>query len=118
MPKNSTATSVQSRVKDILANQPCLPLTSNKRANSRLFDPFRSCTAKVSPKFAIQTVILVNFFSLTIGCGKYALVCGFPPEYCEFGSSLTRCKEWLKEEHPVLYDRYYSDGDRSLLDLS
>ncbi|KIM61460.1 hypothetical protein SCLCIDRAFT_1215913 [Scleroderma citrinum Foug A] len=39
----------------------------------------------------------------------YCEVCGFPPEYCEFGSSLTRCKEWLKEEHPALYNRYYSD---------
>ncbi|KAL4063474.1 translation initiation factor SUI1 [Scleroderma yunnanense] len=39
----------------------------------------------------------------------YCQVCGFPPEYCEFGASLTRCKEWLKEEYPTLYDQYYSD---------
>jgi len=38
------------------------------------------------------------------------LVCSFPLEYCEFGSSLTRCKEWLKEENPDLYDKYYSEG--------
>lgn len=37
-------------------------------------------------------------------------VCTFPLEYCEFGSHITKCKEWLKEEHPDLYDRYYSDG--------
>lgn len=37
-------------------------------------------------------------------------VCSFPLEYCEFGSSLTRCKEWLKEEHPSQFDKYYSDG--------
>ena len=37
-------------------------------------------------------------------------VCTFPPEYCEFGSSLTRCKEWLNESHPDLYPKYYSDG--------
>ncbi|KAF5380828.1 hypothetical protein D9615_003940 [Tricholomella constricta] len=39
----------------------------------------------------------------------YCSVCSFPPEYCEFGSSLTRCKEWLKENHPDLFDKYYSD---------
>ncbi|KAI6042254.1 eukaryotic translation initiation factor 1-like protein [Pisolithus marmoratus] len=39
----------------------------------------------------------------------YCQVCSFPPEYCEFGSSLSRCKEWLKESHPALYDKYYSD---------
>ncbi|KAH7887242.1 translation initiation factor SUI1 [Phlebopus sp. FC_14] len=39
----------------------------------------------------------------------YCQVCTFPPEYCEFGSSLTRCKEWLQEAHPQLYDKYYSD---------
>ncbi|KJA29690.1 hypothetical protein HYPSUDRAFT_126647 [Hypholoma sublateritium FD-334 SS-4] len=39
----------------------------------------------------------------------YCEVCSFPLEYCEFGSSLTKCKEWLKEEHPDLYDKYYSE---------
>lgn len=39
------------------------------------------------------------------------LVCTFPLEYCEFGSSLTRCKEWLQGEHPQLFDKYYSDGE-------
>ncbi|TFK43133.1 translation initiation factor SUI1 [Crucibulum laeve] len=39
----------------------------------------------------------------------YCSVCTFPPEYCEFGSSFTRCKEWLKEDHPDLFDKYYSD---------
>ncbi|RDB19945.1 Translation machinery-associated protein 22 [Hypsizygus marmoreus] len=40
----------------------------------------------------------------------YCAVCSFPPEYCEFGSSLTRCKEWLKENYPDLYDKYYSEN--------
>lgn len=40
-------------------------------------------------------------------------VCTYPPEYCEFGAHLTKCKEWLKEEHPNLFDKYYSDGDSS-----
>jgi len=39
----------------------------------------------------------------------YCNVCSFPLEYCEFGSSLTRCKEWLKDERPDLYDKYYSE---------
>ena len=33
-----------------------------------------------------------------------------PVEYCEFGSSLTRCKEWLKEENEALYNKFYSEG--------
>ncbi|KAF8886934.1 translation initiation factor SUI1, partial [Infundibulicybe gibba] len=40
----------------------------------------------------------------------YCAVCTFPVEYCEFGASLTRCKEWLQEEHPKLFDVYYSEG--------
>lgn len=44
-----------------------------------------------------------------------SLVCSFPPEYCEFGSSLTRCKEWLKENHINLYDKYYSEGKQLVL---
>ncbi|PVG01566.1 density-regulated protein DRP1 [Serendipita vermifera] len=39
----------------------------------------------------------------------YCEVCGFPPEYCEFGSHLTKCKAWLEDEHPDLFLRYYSD---------
>ena len=42
---------------------------------------------------------------------SFFLVCTFPLEYCEFGSSLTRCKEWLQGEHPQLFDKYYSDGE-------
>jgi hypothetical protein len=40
----------------------------------------------------------------------YCEVCTFPLEYCEFGSSFTRCKEWLRDEHSDLFDKYYSDG--------
>ncbi|KAH7918473.1 hypothetical protein BV22DRAFT_1024526, partial [Leucogyrophana mollusca] len=36
-------------------------------------------------------------------------VCTFPVEYCEFGSSLTRCKEWLSEDNPTMFDKFYSD---------
>ncbi|KAF8916704.1 translation initiation factor SUI1 [Mucidula mucida] len=39
----------------------------------------------------------------------YCSVCTYPPEYCEFGERITRCKEWLEEEHSDLYAKYYSD---------
>ncbi|KAJ7937040.1 translation initiation factor SUI1, partial [Mycena leptocephala] len=39
----------------------------------------------------------------------YCAVCTFPLEYCEFGARLTRCKEWLKDEHLDLFDKYYSE---------
>jgi hypothetical protein len=38
------------------------------------------------------------------------LVCTFPPEYCEFGNSISKCKEWLQAQRPDLYEKYYSDG--------
>jgi hypothetical protein len=37
-------------------------------------------------------------------------VCSYPVEYCEFGSSITRCKEWLHGAHPALYNKYWSEG--------
>ncbi|QRV88172.1 translation initiation factor SUI1 [Ceratobasidium sp. AG-Ba] len=39
----------------------------------------------------------------------YCSVCSLPPEYCEFGSSVSKCKAWLQEEHPELFDKYYSE---------
>ncbi|KAI0734414.1 density-regulated protein DRP1 [Fomitopsis betulina] len=39
----------------------------------------------------------------------YCGVCTFPVEYCEFGSHLTKCKEWLHETHADLYEKYYSE---------
>ncbi|KAJ3815130.1 translation initiation factor SUI1 [Lentinula aff. lateritia] len=39
----------------------------------------------------------------------YCGVCTFPVEYCEFGSSLTRCKEWLHDHDLEAYSKYYSD---------
>ncbi|KAH9077011.1 density-regulated protein DRP1 [Lactarius deliciosus] len=39
----------------------------------------------------------------------YCGVCTYPPEYCEFGNSLSKCKEWLQAQHPDLYEKYYSD---------
>jgi hypothetical protein len=39
-------------------------------------------------------------------------VCTFPLEYCEFGSSFTKCKEWLNGTNSDLYDKYYSEGEQ------
>ncbi|KAJ3734243.1 translation initiation factor SUI1 [Lentinula guzmanii] len=39
----------------------------------------------------------------------YCGVCTFPVEYCEFGSSLTRCKEWLQEHDLERFNKYYSE---------
>ena len=47
---------------------------------------------------------------LNLYCVLVHAVCGFPPEYCEFGSSITRCKTWLEQTHPDVYPEYYSEG--------
>ncbi|KAG8922205.1 hypothetical protein FRC01_014337, partial [Tulasnella sp. 417] len=39
----------------------------------------------------------------------YCQICSFPPEYCEFGSSASKCKVWLKDAHSELYEKYYGD---------
>ncbi|KAI0068529.1 density-regulated protein DRP1 [Artomyces pyxidatus] len=39
----------------------------------------------------------------------YCGVCTFPPEYCEFGTSFSKCKEWLHTERLDLFEKYYSD---------
>ncbi|KAJ1309267.1 hypothetical protein OPQ81_004930 [Rhizoctonia solani] len=39
----------------------------------------------------------------------YCSICSFPPEYCEFGSSVTKCKAWLQETHADLFEKYYSE---------
>lgn len=49
-------------------------------------------------------------FSLTCSFRLGLLVCGFPPEYCEFNSSISKCKTWAEKKHPDLYARLYSEG--------
>ncbi|SGZ49912.1 CIC11C00000002319 [Sungouiella intermedia] len=39
----------------------------------------------------------------------YCGVCTYPPEYCEFGVSFKRCKEWLADNKPELFENLYSD---------
>ncbi|KAI8052313.1 translation initiation factor SUI1 [Syncephalis plumigaleata] len=40
----------------------------------------------------------------------YCEVCTLPPEYCEFGSTLTKCQQWLKDHHEDLFERIYGDA--------
>lgn len=44
----------------------------------------------------------------------YCPHCTFPPEYCSFGSSASKCRAWLVAEHPDLAEKIYgssSGGD-------
>ncbi|WFD30316.1 Translation machinery-associated protein 22 [Malassezia sp. CBS 17886] len=40
----------------------------------------------------------------------YCDICTFPYEYCEYGSSLTKCKTHLEEKDPALYAHLYSEA--------
>ncbi|CZS89247.1 related to density-regulated protein, translation initiation factor [Rhynchosporium agropyri] len=39
----------------------------------------------------------------------YCGVCSLPPEYCEFGGTVKKCQEWLKDEDDDMYERLWSD---------
>ncbi|KAI9824217.1 MAG: Translation machinery-associated protein 22 [Thelocarpon impressellum] len=39
----------------------------------------------------------------------YCGVCTLPPEYCEFGGTVKRCRDWLEKAHPDMFERLYSD---------
>lgn len=41
----------------------------------------------------------------------YCGICSFPPEYCEFGGTIKRCKEWLEKSHPALFAQIYPQGN-------
>jgi hypothetical protein len=40
----------------------------------------------------------------------YCNVCSLPAEYCEFGSSISKCKTWLEEQDPQLFAKLYGEG--------
>jgi len=40
---------------------------------------------------------------------RYCEICSFPYEYCEYGSSLSRCKANLEAKDPDLFRQLYSD---------
>ncbi|KAI4183399.1 MAG: hypothetical protein LQ346_006342 [Caloplaca aetnensis] len=39
----------------------------------------------------------------------YCGVCTLPPEYCEFGGTAKKCKEWLEKTHPDMHEKLYSE---------
>lgn len=39
----------------------------------------------------------------------YCNICSLPVEYCEFGSSISKCKAWLQEQGPTLFASLYSE---------
>ncbi|UZJ55919.1 hypothetical protein CBS101457_005239 [Exobasidium rhododendri] len=39
----------------------------------------------------------------------YCSICSFPPEYCEFSSSTSKCKTWLESAHPKLYKEIWGE---------
>ncbi|SNX87245.1 related to Translation machinery-associated protein 22 [Melanopsichium pennsylvanicum] len=39
----------------------------------------------------------------------YCAVCTFPPEYCEFGPSPSKCRTWLHDHQPELYSKLWSE---------
>ncbi|KAF2201444.1 density-regulated protein DRP1 [Delitschia confertaspora ATCC 74209] len=38
----------------------------------------------------------------------YCGVCTLPPEYCEFGGTVKKCEEWLKQNHPDMHEKLWS----------
>ncbi|ORY19401.1 RNA binding protein-like protein Tma22 [Clohesyomyces aquaticus] len=38
----------------------------------------------------------------------YCGVCSLPPEYCEFGGTVKKCEDWLKEHYPKMHALLYS----------
>ncbi|KAF8476158.1 translation initiation factor SUI1, partial [Kalaharituber pfeilii] len=36
-------------------------------------------------------------------------VCSLPPEYCEFGGTTKKCKDWLETTHKDLFNALYSE---------
>jgi hypothetical protein len=41
----------------------------------------------------------------------YCGICTLPTEYCEFGTSISKCKTWLEENDKEEYQRIWGDGE-------
>ncbi|GMM59049.1 Tma22 protein [Maudiozyma humilis] len=50
----------------------------------------------------------------TVYCG----ICSYPPEYCEFSGKLKRCKVWLQENHPDMFEQLYGGEEGAEEDSS
>jgi len=40
----------------------------------------------------------------------YCAICTLPTEYCEFGTSISKCRAWLEDEDKGEYDRLWGQG--------
>lgn len=69
----------------------------------------RSSTARVSATLAPVEVGGTARLTMT----SPAPVCSYPPEYCSYGSRLSKCKKWLSKAHPDLFTKYYGSEDDS-----
>jgi hypothetical protein len=45
-----------------------------------------------------------TLWSLTLLFSFFFLVCGMPPEYCEFGATFDRCRVWIQEHCPEVLE--------------
>lgn len=43
----------------------------------------------------------------------YCGVCMLPPEFCEFGGNYKRCREWLQNTHPGIFEKLYANDQDS-----
>ncbi|KXS13694.1 density-regulated protein DRP1 [Gonapodya prolifera JEL478] len=39
----------------------------------------------------------------------YCSICSYPPELCEWGGSLEKCKAWLRDSHPDTFEKLYGE---------
>ena len=61
------------------------------------------------PNYFHTTVPEIEMTEIMPTSVTYCGVCSFPPEYCEFGLSFKRCKDWLSQNERDLFEKLYSD---------
>ncbi|KAI9620986.1 hypothetical protein KEM48_007915 [Puccinia striiformis f. sp. tritici PST-130] len=44
----------------------------------------------------------------------YCQICSFPPEYCEYGTSISKCKKWLSDHDKIQYEKIYGATTKSI----
>ncbi|POW00232.1 hypothetical protein PSHT_13134 [Puccinia striiformis] len=48
----------------------------------------------------------------------YCQICSFPPEYCEYGTSISKCKKWLSDHDTIQYEKIYGATTKSIENMS
>ncbi|KAA1072939.1 Translation machinery-associated protein 22 [Puccinia graminis f. sp. tritici] len=48
----------------------------------------------------------------------YCQICSFPPEYCEYGTSISKCKTWLSAHDQERYEEIYGGIEQELASMS